>query len=111
MTGLEWAQVWATPVCWRYFPEIVENKFTFRNSLDCVLFVSFSVFYSSTKTYVTYPSFRRNSTQKEARTFEVLSKPTLFRDVPCSAALQNGKKKGELHPCTGTEALYRSYGP
>jgi hypothetical protein len=73
----------------RYFPEIVGNKFTFRNSLDCVLFVSFTVFYSSTSTYVTYPSLRQNSAQKQTNTFKVLSKPTLFRDVPCSAALQN----------------------
>jgi len=76
-------------VCGRYFSETVGNKFTFRNSLDCVLFVSFSAFYSSTSTYVTYPSFRRNSAQKEKKTFKVLSKPTLFRDVPCFAAMQN----------------------
>jgi len=37
----------------RHFSEIVRNKFTFRNSLDCVLFVFFfSLFYSSTSTYV-----------------------------------------------------------
>jgi len=25
--------------------------------------------------------------------------------------LSEGKGKGEVHPCTGTEALYRPYGP
>jgi len=25
--------------------------------------------------------------------------------------LNKGKGKGEVHPCTGTEALYRLYGP
>jgi len=24
---------------------------------------------------------------------------------------QDGKKKSKVHPCTGTEALYRIYGP
>jgi len=73
----------------RYFSEIVRNKFTFRNSLDWVLFVSFSVFYSSTSTYITYPSLRQNSAQKETKTFKLLSTPTLFRDVPCFAAIRN----------------------
>jgi len=30
-------------------------------------------------------------------------------DVYC--CVKYGKDKGKVHPCTGTEALYRSYGP
>jgi len=28
-----------------------------------------------------------------------------------ASSLSNGKGKGKVHPCTGTEALYRPYGP
>jgi hypothetical protein len=26
-------------------------------------------------------------------------------------SIKDGKSKGKVHPCTGTEALYRPYGP
>jgi hypothetical protein len=33
------------------------------------------------------------------------------REREIEDARLNGKVKGKAHPCTGTEALYRPYGP
>jgi len=53
----------------------------------------------------------KEATEHVGRTSQTSRQMEMNKEVICVKLYQDNTRKSKVHPCTGTEALYRTYGP